>query len=67
MWEIRGAAADKGISHPCGAAHAGRVTSVAALLHVALDRGKRGGGGGDKAEITTLAHSDISPNVCGRM
>lgn len=29
MWEIRGAAADKGISRPSGAVHAGRVTSVA--------------------------------------
>lgn len=37
-----------------------------ALLLVALDREKHGGCG-DKAEITTLPHFDISPNVCGRM
>lgn len=37
-----------------------------ALLHVVLDREKHGRCG-DNAEITTLPHFDISPNVCGRM
>lgn len=66
MWEIRGAAADKGISYPSGAVHAGRVTSGLALMHVALDREKHGCCG-DNVEITTLPHFDISPNVCGGM
>ncbi|KAK1878273.1 RNA binding protein fox-1 like 3 [Dissostichus eleginoides] len=64
MWEIRGAAADKGISRPSGSVRAGRVISGLALLHVALDREKHGRCG-DNAEITTLPHFDIRPNVCG--
>lgn len=31
VWEIRGAAADKGITLPSGAVHAGGVTSVAGV------------------------------------
>ncbi|KAK5855795.1 hypothetical protein PBY51_007437 [Eleginops maclovinus] len=66
MWEIRGAAADKGISRPSESVCAGRVISGLALLHVALDSVKRGHCR-DNAEITTLPHFDIRPNVCGRM
>lgn len=66
VWEIRGAAADKGISRPSGAVRAGGSHQLPATLHAALDR-ETHGGCGDKAEITTPARVDISPNVCGWM